>query len=1754
MNAANQKLSRIVLPLLAVLLAALPAGCSDDTTPGGDAGDDAGDTAEQGDVDDDGPSDGEPDGAPRVGCVRDPALIAERRACRVDDDCPCGAGCTLGECVASCTTDGDCAGGGWCDQFGACRAAADLSRVPALRPPAAGRIVAAAPVVRLADPATAQPLRLQVRDGATGPVRVTADEGLALLCAADGAPAAECRFEDAAASPELTVWVRPANPAAPVADEQVQVYYEDDIDTVSVTDEPAGGHEAPAADALTAGVFRGTAVLAAGGTSDSADDPGRTLGELGVPLRAQLFLSGTTGTLVLEDPLGVLSPAGTWIGRVAVTAPATGTVAFPALAYLDGSASDGAPVEVLVDAPEAVLTAAGESFSFELVTRFEGLLMGSRRPQGRWHVALTREGDLPSDARAPAVPADATAALSPVRGLSPTPWEGALGGAATPTPDSLLTLTAAERRALLAVYGRQGTGGSLEVCNLTTRVADSLAQLALRDAWGADSPYGTERRPPAELTRAGLAVVSRLASNLSAISTTLAVNATLRPSTTARVLPCQGAFASTTGVFSAACGADQSASLFLGAVDLCDAMAAAYGCEVVDAAAGTTMTVAANISYADAGGCVRGNPAVEIAGTVSRICRMPVTPPACAELALCYEPPATGSTRDTVASSYLADAAPLYVSGDLECGAGGRTAAIDADVNAELPAGDPARLNAQEVLELCDADLGVVRDGAAPTLAPYASGLRTVLSTSLCLDAPRVMWALGMATDSDRRRATDTQSPALPAGSTLGGRLLQRWILHHGFVAREAAEAERMAQVFRGGGMPGDPVLPEVEEVLDKSLAGWNLLLHPRFATALDRIPDAVLVDPDYRPAVTGVPVASQPHHEQTVALPVAILETLAAQLSLVEPRLERAALARDASALELLSRVLRYAAVLRPMAADLAERAREYAAANALPEPAWMARYEGAARGFGALVSRLVAFAQTVLDGANPLGIADEDLPLYFFGDETTATQRFSAISDFLIGTGPGSFSWAPTMVERAIAALEAARTAWFEKRERDVQLSQSSAELDGELRAIRLQFGNDLWDICGSPEALETVQLLEEWTSFDENTCFVRADSPLCGFDADAYASMLTVEQVQYHMCVVRELRRAAGYAVGFNRDELNELADRLPECATPSYPVACPDGARRCLECRTARGETMLAPVTPDTFRQIGGLQAVASRVLEDAQTYCQDQFPGVDTHLPGPDDVPNSPASRVECYSGSLGEAVFEVRAAAQDLEIARATLADFQERYDITMRGCFIQQLGATRLAEVQAQHDETISQFRTAKLTADIAAHTAAAVKDCCSLIDMEGNVATGGAKAIVGCAAAGVEAAATGLSDGMQFAMDQAQVAHQRTMTAIQAEITDEKCFNDAELQLVGAKTATLQIGRALTDLESARYRFEQLKSTARGIYEDGRATLAAAMARYVPPLTHERWLDERINTFLRDLRLARRVVFLAVRAVEYETQQTLALSDVVLSASHPQQLQDALDELWATAATRGVGGRRPTDLKVVLSLRDQLLQLADRSGIPESEQRLTDVERFRLLLQSPRFAVHDADGSYLGQQIPFDISPLGAIELGRTDGVPILSGTDCAERVWSVNASILGADGLYQGSSPPTFTRIDLLKANTFYSQSCAAGDTAFQTASVRPSHNLFRDPVVGGDLGGTLGPSSASQLFTRARIEAYFNVDRAAFETDDYANGETSELAARGLYGGYALFLPADFLSVDGSTGLVLNAVDDILLRLDYVSVAR
>ena len=82
-----------------------------------------------------------------------------------------------------------------------------------------------------------------------------------------------------------------------------------------------------------------------------------------------------------------------------------------------------------------------------------------------------------------------------------------------------------------------------------------------------------------------------------------------------------------------------------------------------------------------------------------------------------------------------------------------------------------------------------------------------------------------------------------------------------------------------------------------------------------------------------------------------------------------------------------------------------------------------------------------------------------------------------------------------------------------------------------------------------------------------------------------------------------------------------------------------------------------------------------------------------------------------------------------------------------------------------------------------------------------------------------------------------------------------------------------------------------------------------------------------------------------------------------------------------------------------------------------------------------------------------------------------------------------------------------------------------------------------------------SFLTQIATRrARVDAKLNIDAERFNSEGYTENESTELAARGLYGEYALFFPAQMLRASSRDGLDLRKLDDVRIRFDFTSFAR
>jgi hypothetical protein len=177
---------------------------------------------------------------------------------------------------------------------------------------------------------------------------------------------------------------------------------------------------------------------------------------------------------------------------------------------------------------------------------------------------------------------------------------------------------------------------------------------------------------------------------------------------------------------------------------------------------------------------------------------------------------------------------------------------------------------------------------------------------------------------------------------------------------------------------------------------------------------------------------------------------------------------------------------------------------------------------------------------------------------------------------------------------------------------------------------------------------------------------------------------------------------------------------------------------------------------------------------------------------------------------------------------------------------------------------------------------------------------------------------------------------------------------------------------------------------------------------------------------------------------------------------------------------------------------------------------------------LWDDRYAVRDKKGNWLGQGVAFSIDPKGVLE------------NRCGERLWRVTATVQG-DGL-RPLEPGT--SLMLLKRNVFASQYCRgrSQDGALQYNSIRPSNQLFRGVI------DSTGDETMDH--TGAILYPWFNVRRFDFYNSEYRKGASEELAGRGVYGDYVILFPKQVL--EGSRRFPLENVEDILLRIDYLSV--
>lgn len=1669
-------------------------------------------------------------------CRRDPDLMAAELACQTDDHCPCGTHCELGVCRASCHSDGDCDAPRICDDFGRCTIPSKRTKFQLPSRVPEGYLAPSRYSVVLPEDAAAT-VTYEARQFDVHQVRIEGRRGVQVRCD-DGADyAGECFIEEVEQGSAVEVSVRRSDAPAPSGAPTAEVVAHGRARTTYVTlvRPVVTPPNPPAQQATLEGRYTGQMRLIGAGSSQTLPDLAEPASPMEQPVDATIWmLDDTDAVIAIADPTGVLTSEPEYIGRVSLSeADADGMVAgsadFPTHPFFNTHVA-GRTTEYLAEMVDASVRVdpGAQSLSLQLTERYIGT--GAQdAPVARWSMDLFRQGDT-TDGR-PAVPLDARASYDTSRRITQTtPWEARFVG--------LMRQDTSAK--LLDFNNPEHTTAAM--CSFGTRPDDLVAaQDAFAGSWympNLESDVWTGDGPFDDLFAQALEDNSGVRS-----PTHFEVRSGIKPESRLGAIPCAFEDIEAHVGFPSRNGWDETVAS-AAARDWCDAWQRETGCEVE--AVDQDIQKRTRVWYRP----TRFEGVVDLFAHVSKKCRLPAVPKSCAEQLSCLAPMDNADFAGF--DDALFSTQTLSNTGDLVCEHTNRSATFPIDYRAATNGGAEV-ITRSQTLQSCLEELATLGDAPPAVMGTGGEGFRELYPSAECVQVGRLLTGLaiesrvfGQSADAPRLAPTDRAY-----ASAYMRRMLGRWLQQNAFVANEAIQIQPLAPLLDPVSSPGtaDLVPPEAQRVFDVSVGNLDALLTPRVLDALLRSPAGSLATPDYRALrFDGLSFGEAGAQK---ALATVIAETLARQAELAEALVRQRASSASVARAEDFAAFWPRMVLTQALASDMYTRAR-----TAQDPPAWADAYHTAAGRLDSTVADLLATTRRLRNGGNILGIGDNDLPLYFRADQgDSAGDRFAAVSDYLVGSQPNETAWAPAMVARAQESVDKVRRALRDLQQRQVRRARSQRDHLRWVENIRNQYNEKLRDYCGDRG--------HSWVddpNFNAAKCAIRADGSDCTLDFARWYENWTNSDLQGRFCVIDQLKDST----------LSERVSVLPD-ATRRFAQECvgaagsgvgemsisrcdDDAGRACLRCSSTRD------VDPVVLQQNSLLVPVpaseeGARIWKRAVDTCRSRYPDMRMQVP----LPFNPFDKPECMVGSIGDAYLDVSAVEQDIEQARAERNSYQDAYNIAMTSCFQLESTNDQLETARQDHADNMERLREDKRQVDRSATIAGALKDC--LATMSGidtstpwGAGISGGLAVGSCTAAGEEAIYEVESRRIEDRIANAQTAHDNEVAKLQASGEEMRCFNDAKQKLVGMETARLAIDKGLYDLRRTQQNIGPLVTQAQRLQEDGYAYLREVEAANVPDPAGDLWADPVVDEFIRDFTLAKRATYLGVRAVEYEFQQSLDARQQVLAAGTPQELTSVLQSLWASAGTRSIKGSRPTSLISVVSLRDDILQLSDEADLPPEMHGLSPAQRLRIVLNDQRYATFDEEGRYLGQRIPFSLAPLGKVGLGRSD-VSIFAYNDCAERLWSINAAVLG-DEVYKGSDT-TLVRMDVLKRNTFYSQWCTApaeGQDPYQVASVRPARNLFRQPGVGAvDGTESLGDNHQTDAFSRARIQAYINVDRGQLEDEQYANGQTTELGARGLYGDYALFIPAEMISRNGSSGLVINHIEDILVRLDYVSVA-
>jgi hypothetical protein len=1082
-----------------------------------------------------------------------------------------------------------------------------------------------------------------------------------------------------------------------------------------------------------------------------------------------------------------------------------------------------------------------------------------------------------------------------------------------------------------------------------------------------------------------------------------------------------------------------------------------------------------------------------------------------------------------------------------------------------------------------------------------------------------------------------TASPGTATNHALAQNLLRQWLELHSFIGREALEENALNDVLSSGesvitgadsttSTTSTPP-PKLPEVLSAVESGLGLLLYNMPGALIQQLTSDELNAPDYRThALFGSPTCSvasdcnspdgqtmdcgtdhvcqvrsleaMPQHNQPVGLPATMMETATSYLKVLDAyvsQVERQTYGQPTdqgvgpSQAEALSRygiAMRVAMSIESLAYTLRVKSTD-GPCTGLNCAAMTKRWESARDEFYAARRLVMQKVATLRANVNPLGIPEDDIPLYF-GDPSGTNSQYFAGSDYLLS------GWAAPAVKTAQDALAAARDAWIAQRQSLLQDELNQHNRQNEIDTLKSKYGQPILDNCGAllasdanggTHSLESRDVVDYFQThpFSSDTCFV---NPTCvgtdGVDGrfatelafesqflDVQSGALLIDRESNDTVVDRTVRQEmcrfddvnltnhtfqTAQAFSVKMYEFCDIADReygkgfyFDKFHTPTATCrafkSSVDGHIYITNSANPTPQMILplaALVRPIAASELGPGNFYSQAGVPTRDAYYDVQIRGTDDNIYAFVDHRSQPAwehADLYCATGhQVGSAGV----------VADPTRGSYTSEYDFLLHPplpakCFSGKMGVAYYEGLAA-----VLRIQKAKRVVDAGKGAIYDIGKQCEQIDSDNTMLDQVQKDLdaaradydnldwfLGSFASGLNSVGAWGSGFAHF------------VTLAGDDVNDEQArFNELSSMFSRSENARAcwdnwaahrrDVKAALTDVDLAVVGLNEQYLVLKNLIDDNNHNLmegqAAIKREEDSPLSsvgHHYWLDEKVERFKKELEWSRRLTFLAMRAVEWEFQQSLPYRAQIVSAVHPDQLEDVVRGLQQEQAARTINRRRPAESGIVLSLRDDILSVTDRSSDAAGERAWTPAQRFEGRLGDDRYAYYDKNGNYLGQAVPFNLGVTGVLE------------TRCGERLWRTTATIQG-DGLTE-STPGA--PILLLKKNTFASQFCMGkgdGQSTMQIGMVHPSAQLFNP-------GSSIDPSDSND-FTAAMMFPWFNITRTEFYKDTYRDGASEELAGRGLYGDYVLLFPKQLLD----EGFGLDKVEDVLLRFDYLSV--